>query len=172
MSDKYTLMRQHYRKKSDDTAGKSSLLRSWGDKDPLKRPSCALLVTLAQAILRHADAHTLTKMVSSRRGGCLHELSHTHTHTHIPAFSLQTDCQFTCLQPTVCHTPCSNSNPANQPFGALSLVTDTLVFRHAQRLHGLQLCMLFCGSDVTCHCCLMNQAPMLQLCVYMCTVSA
>ncbi len=80
MSDKYTLMRQHYRKKSDDTAGKSSLLRSWGDKDPLKRPSCALLVTLAQAILRHADAHTLTKMVSSRRGGCLHELSHTHTH--------------------------------------------------------------------------------------------
>jgi len=87
MSDKYTLMRQHYRKKSDDTAGKSSLLRSWGDKDPLKRPSCALLVTLAQAILRHADAHTLTKMVSSRRGGCLHELSHTHTHTHTSRLS-------------------------------------------------------------------------------------
>lgn len=86
ISDKYTLTRQHCRKKSDDTAGKSSLLRSWGDKDPLKRPACALLVTLAQAILHHADAHTLTTVVSSRQGGCLHDLSHTHTHTYIPYF--------------------------------------------------------------------------------------
>ncbi len=84
MSGKYTLMRQNCRKKSDDTAGKSSLLRSWGDKDPLKRPACALLVTLAQGILRHADTHTLTTMVSSRQGGCLHEVSHIHT--HVPYF--------------------------------------------------------------------------------------
>ena len=66
-----------YRKKSDDTSGKSSLLRSWGDKDPLRRPSCALLVTLAQAILRHADAHTLTAALTSRQDvalckHCLH----------------------------------------------------------------------------------------------------
>jgi hypothetical protein len=79
MSDKCTLMRQNCRKKSDDTAGKSSLLRSWGDKDPLKRPSCALLVTLAQTILRHADAHTLTTVVSSRQASCLHKLLHTDT---------------------------------------------------------------------------------------------
>ncbi|KAL0021866.1 hypothetical protein WJX77_009321 [Trebouxia sp. C0004] len=69
------------KKKSDDTAGKSSLLRSWGDKDPLKRPSCALLVTLAQAVLRHADAHTLTTVVSSRplMAALLHHLS-VHPH--------------------------------------------------------------------------------------------
>ncbi|KAA6426422.1 MAG: hypothetical protein FRX49_03533 [Trebouxia sp. A1-2] len=46
MSDKCKLTRQNCRKKDDDTAGKSSLLRSWDDKDPLKRPSCALLVIL------------------------------------------------------------------------------------------------------------------------------
>ncbi len=54
------------RKKSDDPSGRGSLLRSWGDKDPLKRPSCALLLTLAQAILRHADTHTLSTVVTSR----------------------------------------------------------------------------------------------------------
>ncbi|KAL0027614.1 hypothetical protein WJX79_002615 [Trebouxia sp. C0005] len=69
------------KKKDDDTAGKSSLLRSWDDKDPLKRPSCALLVTLIQAILRHADAHTLTTTVSSRplMAALLHHLS-VHPH--------------------------------------------------------------------------------------------
>jgi len=149
ISDKYTLMRQNCRKKSDDTAGKSSLLRSWGDKDPLKRPSCALLVTLAQTILRHADAHTLTTVVSSRQGSCLHELS------HIPYFLVvkQTVGPFTFNPQSVAPlalTPilpsniwclvCSYRQPGVQTFTAAAW---------------LQLCMLFCGSDISCHCCLM-----------------
>lgn len=49
------------------TASKGgSLLRSWGDKDPLKRPSCALLVTLVQTTLKQADTVTVTAIITSR----------------------------------------------------------------------------------------------------------
>lgn len=65
-------------KKAEGTASKGgSLLRSWGDKDPLKRPSCALLVCLVQSMLRQADTVTITAVVTSRCdglflvGGCL-----------------------------------------------------------------------------------------------------
>ena len=142
MSDKDTLIQQNCRKKSDDTAGKSSLLRSWGDKDPLKRPSCALLVSLAQAILRHADAHTLTTIVSSRQGSCLHELSHTRTSRN-----------FLLYNRLLVHVPAthSQSHPlfrlqfCQSTLSALSAITDSLVCKyaqtawcakHAHRLHG------------------------------------
>ena len=54
-------------KTEGSTASKGgSLLRAWGDKDPLKRPSCALLVTLVQSVLRQADTVTVTAVVTSR----------------------------------------------------------------------------------------------------------
>ena len=54
-------------KQTDGTASKgTSLLRAWGEKDPLKKPSCALLVTLVQAMLHHADEVSVTAIVTSR----------------------------------------------------------------------------------------------------------
>ena len=44
----------------------SSLLRAWGVSDPLKRPSCALLVDLVQTLLIHADTVTVTAVITCR----------------------------------------------------------------------------------------------------------
>lgn len=44
----------------------SPLLRLWYDKDAMKRPTCAIFVELAHAVLEHADGTVLLTAIASR----------------------------------------------------------------------------------------------------------
>ena len=88
------------RRKSDDPSSKGSLLRQWASKDPLKQPTCALLVNLVQAMLSNADSFSLTHICSSRQAVFVSCIVTIHTEkVYTVAFHLDQFFANACISP-------------------------------------------------------------------------